>query len=78
MRRFAAYWRDNDNASLPWHGPVMVEPTTHFDAVSLIESDFGTRGNLEVVSRIADQMAHSWRDSGPQFAWSGPFNFTAV
>jgi hypothetical protein len=73
----AAYWRDNDNASLPWHGPVTVEPGTHFDALSLIESNFGAPGNLEVVSRVADQMAHSWRDSGPTFTWSGPFNFAA-
>jgi hypothetical protein len=72
---FAAYWRDNDAASLPWHGPVIVEPTTHFNAVSLIESNFGTPGNLEVVSRIGDQMAHSWRDSG---VWSGPFDFTSI
>jgi hypothetical protein len=74
----AAYFRDNDNASLPWHGPVVVEVSTHFGAISLIESNFGSPGNLEVVSLIGDQMAHSWRDSGPQFAWPGPFDFTGV
>jgi len=74
----AAYWRDNDNASLPWHGPVVVEVTTRFDAISLIQSNFGTPGDLEVVSRVADQMKHSWRNSGPQFVWSGAFDFTAV
>jgi hypothetical protein len=73
-----AFWRDNDNPGLPWHGPVLVEPNTHFDALSFIESTYGSPGDLEVVSRIGDQMAHSWRDSGPQFAWSGPFNITAV
>jgi hypothetical protein len=73
---FAAYWRDNDTVSLPWHGPVFVETAARFDAVSFIQSNFGSPGNFEVVSRIAGHMAHSWRDSGPQFAWSGPFDFT--
>jgi hypothetical protein len=75
---FAVYWRDNNDASLPWHGPVIAEPSTYFNTVSLIESNFGTPRNLEVVSRIGGQMAHSWRDSGPQFVWSGPFDFTSI
>jgi hypothetical protein len=40
---FGAYFRDNDNASLPWHGPIAVEASTHFEAISLIQSNFGTR-----------------------------------
>jgi hypothetical protein len=75
---FGAYSRDNDAADLPWHGPTVVEVATQFEAVSLIQSNFGAPGNLEVISVIGDQMAHSWRDSGPQFAWSGPFDFTGV
>jgi len=75
---FAAYWRDNDSTALPWHGPVAVEVRTHFAALSFIQSNFGVPGNLEVVSRIGDQLAHSWRDSGPQFIWLGPFDITAV
>jgi hypothetical protein len=75
---FGAYFRDNDAASLQWHGPIVVEAATHFEAISLIQSNFGAPGNLEVVSIIGDQMAHSWRDSGPQFAWSGPVDFTGV
>ena len=74
---FAEYWRDNDNPTLPWHGPTTVETPTTFQALSLIESNFGVPGNLEVVSRISDQLALSWRDSGPQFAWQGPFDFTS-
>jgi hypothetical protein len=75
---FAAYWRDNDNPSLPWHGPTRVETPTPFQALSLIQSNFGAPGNLEVVSRISDQLALSWRDSGPQFIWNGPSDFTSA
>jgi hypothetical protein len=75
---FAEYWRDNDNASLPWHGPAVVQGNTHFDALSLIQSNFGTPGNFEVVSRNEDQLAHSWRDSGPGFIWTGPLDITGV
>jgi hypothetical protein len=74
----AAYFRDNDDPKLPWHGPVAVEVLTDFQAVSFIQSHFGSPGNFEVVSRVGDQLSHSWRDSGPHLAWSGPFDFTGV
>jgi uncharacterized protein DUF4185 len=74
---FALFWRDNDRPDLPWHGPTVVEEASHFAALSLIQSNFGSPGNLEVVSRIGDQLDHSWRDSGPQFSWGGPFDFTS-
>jgi len=75
---FAEFWRDNDNASLPWHGPAVIEAGSHFDALSFIQSNFGTPGNLEVVSRVGDQLAHSWRNSAAPFVWSGPFDITGV
>ena len=74
---FALFWRDNDNPGLPWHGPTILEETSRFAALSLVQSNFGSPGNLEVASRIGDQLDHSWRDAGPQFRWSGPFDFTA-
>jgi hypothetical protein len=41
--------------------------------VTLIQSNFGSKGNLELVARSKDQLAFFWRDSGPEFKWSGPF-----
>jgi hypothetical protein len=75
---FATFWRDNDSASLPWHGPLQVEVPIKVAALSLVESNFGVPGNLEMVARVADQLTHSWRDSGPQFVWSGPFDLTSM
>jgi hypothetical protein len=72
---FALFWRDNDRADLPWHGPTVIEASTAFAALSLIQSNFGSPGDLEVVSRTGDQLVHSWRDPGPRFIWSGPFDF---
>ena len=75
---FAEFWRDNDNASLPWHGPAVIEGGSHFDALSFIQSNFDTPGNLEVVSRMGDRLAHSWRNSAAPFVWSGPFDITGM
>jgi hypothetical protein len=74
----AFFFRENDNPTLPWHGPFVFESPINFESITLIQSNFGSPGNLEMVARIGDQLAHSWRDSGPQFAWSGPFDFTAT
>jgi Glyoxal oxidase N-terminus/Domain of unknown function (DUF1929) len=69
----AHYWRDNDRPRRPWIGPtVFATGDGHIDAVALLQSNFGSPGNLEVVARLGDQLAHYWRDSGPAFAWHGP------
>src|SRR5262249_49525444 len=70
---FAFFWRDNDRPDLPWHGPFPVEVPNAFEALALIQSNFGSPGNLEVLSRNRGELAHSWRDSGPQLNWHGPF-----
>ena len=72
------YWRNNHNPSLTWSGP------TRFGAalgaidggVTLIESNFSSPGNLEVVTSVGGQLYHFWRDSGPSFTWNGPFFIT--
>jgi hypothetical protein len=70
---FAHYWRDNDDTALPWHGPFefAVDSGT-FGAVTLLQSNFGELGNLELVARFEDKLAFFWRDSGPEFKWNGP------
>jgi len=71
----AHYWRNNDDPFLLWHGPANFTGGLTVDGATLIESDFGTPGNLEVVARIGTRLDHFWRDSGPAFVWSGPTNF---
>jgi hypothetical protein len=67
-------WRNNDDPSLPW-APVLpfgVGAGT-VDAVSMIQSNFGSPGNLELIARVGNQLQFYWRDSGPAFRWNGPF-----
>ena len=71
-----ALWRDNDAPSLPWHtGPVFGAGV--YDAVALIESNYGNPGNLEVVARQGDKLFAFWRDSGPSYTWRGPVQFAS-
>jgi hypothetical protein len=67
------FWRNNDNPSLPWSGPTPFGGSMgHVDAVSMIESNFGAPGNLEVIARVGSATQFMWRDSGPAFHWNGP------
>jgi hypothetical protein len=74
----AMYWRDNDDPALPWHGPVTVGAATAVDAVSLIQSNFGSPGNLEVVARAGEALVFAWRDSSSELRWSGFAPITPV
>lgn len=68
------YVRFNDVPGLPWSGPTKFGGAVSYQGVSLIQSNFGLPGNLEVVAvNSSNQLVHFWRDSGPSFAWSGPF-----
>jgi hypothetical protein len=44
--------------------------------VALLESNFGTPGNLDVVVRSGTELLFFWRDSGPSFTWNGPTMIT--
>lgn len=67
------YWRDNDDPHLHWYGPFMFAMNIGtVDAVSLIQSDFGEQGNLELLAQIDNQLAFFWRDSGMDRRWNGP------
>ncbi len=70
----AYYSRDNDVALPVWRVKTVfgIDAGT-VDAVSLIQSTFG---NLEVVARIGDRLAHFWRDSATG-GWNGPGFFAA-
>jgi len=70
---FAHWWRDNDDAHLHWYGPFMFGMNMgKVDAVSLIQSNWGDPGHLELVAQTDGQLAFFWRDSGPDFRWNGP------
>jgi len=47
----AHYLRDNDVDDLSWIGPVKFATEAGLiESVSMIQSNFGTRGNLEIVA----------------------------
>ena len=49
----AFYWRNNDDPALPWNGPFPFgQNAGQVDAVSLIQSNFDSPGNLEVIARV--------------------------
>ncbi len=69
----AQWWRDNDDSHLHWYGPFMFGLNLgKVDAVSLIQSNWGEPGHLELVAQADGQLAFFWRDSGPDFRWNGP------
>jgi hypothetical protein len=78
-RGLVHYWRNNDDPSLPWNGPTSFGRSLGpVDSVSLIQSNFGDPGNLEVVASSGGQAYHFWRDSGPSFNWNGPFLLSGI
>jgi hypothetical protein len=69
----AYYQRDNDNAHLNWRGPFMFAMNMGMvEGVSLIQSNFGNPGHLELVAQVDGHLAFFWRDSGPDLRWNGP------
>ena len=70
----AHYWRNNDDPAMPWYGPYGFGPgASNYDAVTMIQSNYGEPGNLELIARSGDQLDFYWRDSGPWFNWNGPY-----
>jgi hypothetical protein len=68
------YWRDNDDPLMPWNGPYGVaRDIGRVDEVSLIETNYDSPGNLEMMVRCGERLAYFWRDSGPQRSWRGPY-----
>ncbi len=44
--------------------------------VTMIQSNFGDPGNLDVICEASPNLYYFyyfWRDSGPTFAWNGPY-----
>jgi hypothetical protein len=65
------YWRNNDDILLPWSGPTRFGEDIAYIGASLIQSNFGSPGNLEVVAvDNLNRLVHFWRDAT---GWHGPF-----
>lgn len=70
---FYNYRRDNDDPALTWHGPIeFAVDAGPFEAVTLIQSNIHDPGSLEMIARSGDHLDFFWRNSGPEFKWSGP------
>jgi hypothetical protein len=78
----AHYWYNNNPGEEKWNGPnnFADKQLVHFDAVSLIQSNLGQSGlgDLEVVVRSGNRIAHLWRKDALPFAWSDPIYFDNV
>ena len=67
-------WRNNDNPTYPWSGPSRFGGGRHYAGASVIQGNFGTPGNLEVLARDdAGEVDFLWRLGNPPWTWSGPF-----
>ncbi len=72
-------WRNNDNRFMPWSGAIPFgQSLGQVAGVSLIESNYGSPGNLEVICNASGQLQFFWRDSGPSFTWNGPYQLTST
>jgi hypothetical protein len=64
-------FRDNDRPDMPWHYTTTIGSSGLEAAITMIESNFGSPGHLEVVARQTDGgLAFLWRD---EQGWQGPF-----
>lgn len=69
----AHYWRDS-SSNFKWHGPTarIQEPMGAFTGIEVIENARNpSKGNLEVVGIVSDQLVHFWRDI-TSHRWIGP------
>ncbi|MGY4761198.1 M12 family metallopeptidase [Paenibacillus caseinilyticus] len=76
----AHYWRNNDDPNnMPWSKPtIFATDLGRIDALTFIQSNFGTPGNFELFVRVGDRLATMWRDSQTH-VWSDPtFLFEGV
>ena len=56
------YWRDNDTAGFPWiKGDLFGDSVG--SAPALIQSNFGNKGNFEVVVREGSKLRQYWRNN---------------
>jgi hypothetical protein len=69
--RMAHLWRNNDVSGFPWSGPTNFG-SGRPPAISLIQGNFGSPGNLELAAWREGRAAIYWRLGRPPWTWSGP------
>lgn len=68
-------WRSNDDPPQSWiEGGIFAMDMGRVDAVALIQSALDQGGNLEVIVRVGDELAHYWRSPQSKI-WRGPTFF---
>ncbi|MCK6211584.1 hypothetical protein KZX45_13620 [Georgenia sp. EYE_87] len=73
----AHLWRNND-AGMTWSAPGRFGGTARYVGASLIQGNYGSPGNLEVVA--TDQTGNLdffWRLDRAPWTWSGPFRIAS-
>jgi hypothetical protein len=70
----AHFWRNNDEPNYPWSEATLFGGELgQINWVTMIQSNFGSPGNLEVICEASPNLYYFWRDSGPTFTWNGPY-----
>ena len=64
-------WRDNDSATLVWGNPTCFGRGI-VDGVTMIQGNYGSPGNLEVMAVEGSRFWAYARASQPPFTWFGP------
>jgi C1A family cysteine protease len=73
--RLAHWWRQ-DGAPWTWSESTRFASNVAFSGASLIQSNYGTQGNLELVCVLeSGQMQHCWRDDDHGMAWHAGTTF---
>lgn len=63
------FYCDNDDPNTPWiRLKDFGEHLGRVSAVALLQSNYGSPGNLELIARVGNQLAHFWR-VGPSDPW---------
>lgn len=76
-KRLNHWWRDNSKSSYPWNDGGRFGSNVAYAGASLIQSNFGTKGNFELVCTLQNgQMQHWWRDNDdPNTPWAPSVTF---
>ncbi len=74
-------WRDNDPIAnkfwdapdiLQWGGPYRIGEGK-IEGVAMIQGNYGTKGNLELVAVDKNTLVHYWRNDDGDKSWNGPY-----
>lgn len=67
-----SYWHSPDAPLANWHDSVVVgDIWGKVASATLLRSNLGDQGNLELVIRVGGKLGHYWRNHAPDGAWQG-------